>query len=357
MLELEEGTEVSEEEYDILDMDEAYSPLPTHRINLAKQGRTLPSALISSPPQDNLCEKFSEIMEDDDKVAEEDKKVLEEDKELVEEEEWTETDLNEVVEELRHLEERLHLWREVRQNTIERLRDTADYMDNISHRTGVARVVGSGGGVLAGGLTLAGGVMTLLTAGAALPVLVAGAGLGLASGITGGAAAITKKVLASQQMKKVEVAIEVDSAATSQLANEVDSVRNDTKFKKVAGAVISVGGLASSTKGLMDVVRGTTPGQTIIAGLGTVGSILGEDVNKEIAKLVAQGAGRVLSGTVTSVLGGVTMLWDMYQLRSGLRQLVGGPDNQEAATQIREIAGQLEEGLRDFSDRNYTELD
>ena len=36
-----------------------------------------------------------------------------------------------------------------------------------------------------------------------------GASLGLASGITGGAAAITKKVLNSQQMKKVEVAIEV----------------------------------------------------------------------------------------------------------------------------------------------------
>ena len=35
------------------------------------------------------------------------------------------------------------------------------------------QVVGSGGGVLAGGLTLAGGVMTVLTAGAALPVLVA----------------------------------------------------------------------------------------------------------------------------------------------------------------------------------------
>ena len=69
--------------------------------------------------------------------------------------------------------------------------------------------------------------------------------------------------------------------------------------------------------------------QTIIAGLEAVGSIFGENVNKEIAKLVAQveldqiltfrdffmqGAGKVLSGTVTSVFGGVTMLWDMYQV-------------------------------------------
>ena len=78
---------------------------------------------------------------------------------------------------------------QVRQNTVECLREIADYMDEISRKAGVAKVnflirmyfletfflqvVGSGGGVLAGGLTLAGGVMTVMTAGAALPVLVA----------------------------------------------------------------------------------------------------------------------------------------------------------------------------------------
>ena len=48
----------------------------------------------------------------------------------------------------------------------------------------LARVLGSSGGILAGSLTIAGGVMTVMTAGAAAPVLVAGAGLGLASGTT-----------------------------------------------------------------------------------------------------------------------------------------------------------------------------
>ena len=67
--------------------------------------------------------------------------------------------------------------------------------------------------MLAGGLTIAGGVMTILTAGAAAPVLIAGAGIGLASGITGGAATLTKKILSSKQMKRVEVAIEVGSVA------------------------------------------------------------------------------------------------------------------------------------------------
>jgi len=153
-----------------------------------------------------------------------------------------EKDIKDVVSELRHLEEKLHLWREVRQNTIVRLREIAEYIDNVAKQTGIAKVVGSGGGVLAGGLTVAGGVMTVLTAGAALPVLVAGAGLGLASGITGGAAAITKKIMSSKQMSKVKVAIEVDSAATRELISEVETVKKDDRINKVAGLVFTVGG-------------------------------------------------------------------------------------------------------------------
>ena len=73
---------------------------------------------------------------------------------------------------------------------------------------------------------------------------------------------------------------QVDSAATKELATEVEAVRNDnrvqkvgsflsSRFKfststylsKVAGVVFTVGGLASGAKGLMDVVKGATPGQ------------------------------------------------------------------------------------------------
>ena len=43
-------------------------------------------------------------------------------------------------------------------------------------------MVGSSGGILAGTLTIAGGVMTVMTAGLAAPVLIAGTGIGLASG-------------------------------------------------------------------------------------------------------------------------------------------------------------------------------
>ena len=73
---------------------------------------------------------------------------------------------------------------------------------------------------MAGGLTLIGGALTIASAGAALPILLAGTGLGLASGVGGGAAAVTEKVIKSQQMKAAKSAIEEDALATTHLENK-----------------------------------------------------------------------------------------------------------------------------------------
>ena len=50
-------------------------------------------------------------------------------------------------------------------------------------------------------------LQTILSAGAALPVLIAGTGLGLAAGVTGGTAAVTEKVLKSRQMSVAKLAL------------------------------------------------------------------------------------------------------------------------------------------------------
>ena len=72
--------------------------------------------------------------------------------------------------------------------------------------------------------------MTVLTAGAALPVLAAGAGLGLASGLTGASAAISNKIITSRQMTRANLAIEVDSAATKDLESRVEIVQKDQRM-------------------------------------------------------------------------------------------------------------------------------
>ena len=260
-----------------------------------------------------------------------------------------------ILRELRHLEEKLHLWHEVRRKTIMQLKQIAEYLEGVHHQIGMARVVGAGGGVVAGGLTLAGGVMTAFTSGPAVPVLMVGAGLGLASGIAGGAASVTETVLSSKQMKRVEVAIEVDTAATSDLETKLEMVKKNDKLSKAAGLFLTVGGIANGTKGLLNLVRGVNNEQTIVAAIEGFAPMFGESVNKQLAKLLVRTGGRMLSGTVTSVVGGVTMMLDMYHLRNGVKKLAAG--GEEGVIQIRQIAEQLELGLEDFLEENYADLD
>ena len=113
-------------------------------------------------------------------------------------------------------------WLQLRQETVSNLRAIADYIDSVSKKSGIAKAIGSGSGALAGGLTLIGGALTIVTGGvAAVPVLLAGTGLGLAAGVGGGAAAVTEKIVKSRQMKAARQAIEADAMATAHLQNRV----------------------------------------------------------------------------------------------------------------------------------------
>jgi len=262
--------------------------------------------------------------------------------------------LGSAVWELRRLEEKLFMWKEVRKSTISDLRSIADYIESLGYQTNVAKVMGASGGVLASGLTMVGGVMTFVTAGTALPFLVAGAGLGLASGLSRSVATFRNKILCSRQMKKVDIAIEVDTNATNELALEMENARNIVKVAKAAGVVFTVGGIASSTKSLLDIVRGVDPGQTILSSLKSMGLIVGDNVNKELGTMLVQASSSVLAGTVTSVFGGITMMWDIWQLRSGISKLAQG--GEEGVTEIRSIANQLEEGLKQFFLKNQNDL-
>ena len=68
-------------------------------------------------------------------------------------------------------------------------------------------------------------------------------------------------------MSRVQLAIEVDSAATKELSTELDTVKADQRIQRVTQVLFTVGSLASSYKGVLDILRGATPGQTILGGL------------------------------------------------------------------------------------------
>ncbi len=113
-------------------------------------------------------------------------------------------------------------------------------------------------------------------------------------------------------------------------------------------ALLSGGGAVSDSIQILSLVSGGSGG--LAGGLGKVGAeaaakIFGEDVGKEISKLLLHSSGRLLSGSVTVVLGGATMAYDIYRLGGELEHLSTGGKREAAAEKLRDIARQLEVAL------------
>ena len=81
-------------------------------------------------------------------------------------------------------------------------------------------------------------------------------------------------------------------------------------------------------------------------GVEALGKIFGEDVGKEVSKLILHTSGRVLAGSVTVVLGGATMLYDIYKVNTELAEL--SKMGEKGADEIRNIAAELEKSLLDL---------
>ena len=159
--------------------------------------------------------------------------------------EVTEEEINEDVDETEEngsLVEEYKKWVGLRRETVKTLKDIADYMERVTRKTTIAKIAGSGSGIVAGGLTIMGGIMTIASAGAALPVLLAGTGIGIAAGVGGGAAAITEKIVNSRQLKEAKKAVDADSYATFHLEARIGDGRHKKEIAKQA--VISGGSAA-----------------------------------------------------------------------------------------------------------------
>ena len=71
--------------------------------------------------------------------------------------------------------------------------------------------------------------------------------MGLAGGMTGGAAAISETILNSQQVKAAKEALKNDQEATSELQTQMEALsKNEKLMKKLAVRMAKSGGTISS---------------------------------------------------------------------------------------------------------------
>lgn len=80
--------------------------------------------------------------------------------------------------------------------------------------------------------------------------------------------------------------------------------------------------------------------------------LLGDDVGKEVSKILLHTSRRVLSGAVMVMFGGATVIYDIYRLNSKVQTLAG--KRRDGAEDIRSIANQLDSSLNDFLTKDVT---
>merc|ERR550517_1046391 len=124
-----------------------------------------------------------------------------------------------------------------RMDTITKLRASAEYLDSIWLRCRMSRTMGTSASVVGGGLTIAGGILTTLTAGAAAPVLIAGLATSSVGAATNIGTSLIEKILNSRQIKEMHAAFERDKDITLKLEAQIEEVR---RFKESAHLTILV---------------------------------------------------------------------------------------------------------------------
>ena len=85
--------------------------------------------------------------------------------------------------------------------------------------------MGSSVSVVGGGLTIAGGILTTLTAGAAAPVLIAGIATSSVGAATNIGTSLVEKILNSKQVKEMNAAFERDKEITLKLEHQLDVIK------------------------------------------------------------------------------------------------------------------------------------
>ena len=278
-----------------------------------------------------------------------------------------------------------------KQKAIEHLYGTADYLDKVWRDCKIASITGNSAGILGGLLTIGGGIATVLTAGAASPLLIVGISLGAAGAGTNLGTAATEAAINSAKLQEAEKALQGADELTKKVKEQIHEwkemkdvmrlyflarlavqlfgqshivvqliqsvlvsvgISADIILKicaeaaiKTASEVAAKAGAGAATITAVETAAGALLNNApkILAG-ATEGATAGlkggaSTIGKAGAKMGAKAAGGVIIG-VSSVF----LVWDAVDLGFNIRDLV--EDKRcKAAPYLREKAKELEASL------------
>ena len=286
----------------------------------------------------------------------------------------TDGQMRQAEENLRTLDERAKKVTLKVKKTVKSLRAAAEKLDDVWAKHYIAHACGTSFGVIGGFLTVGGGIATLMTAGAASPLLMAG----LSFGVTGASTNVIAKVLESLNNSHVITEANKDlkeaNESIAKMKNEVEDLDKEVESYKLYMYDFAVYHLNPSLKflaaflyarGIVDVTgkKVATAGQVCVQatvkvtaettangvkaatetmteasaeGLAKVCGQTADDVVQAGAKTGCKTAGKVIIG-----LGVAMLMWDAIDLGFTINDLVKNKGS-EAAKHLREKADELE---------------
>ena len=292
---------------------------------------------------------------------------------------------------LKELQEKTERMNSHARETIRSLRAAAKKLDNVWRDCKTAHAVGTSVGIVGGLLSIGGGIATVMTAGTATPLLVAGLSLGGAGAATNIGAAAVEALINSAEIKKAEEQL----GETMKSINEVNRIVQKIIMAKETARLIYIYYLAKTLKlggpvvlkilrelvffsagtptkmvvqvaetvmacaqtvtqaGAKAATQGGAQGagkaaaqsiDDVVRATGQAGAQAADDVVQAGARAGSKAVGEAV-GKVFIVVNVAFMVWDALDLGFTIRDLVENKGS-EAAKVLRQKADKLESAMK-----------
>ena len=292
---------------------------------------------------------------------------------------------------LKELQEKTERMNSHARETIRSLRAAAKKLDNVWWDCKTAHAVGTSVGIVGGLLSIGGGIATVMTAGTATPLLVAGLSLGGAGATTNIGAAAVEALINSAEIKKAEEQL----GETMNSINEVNRIVQKILMAKETARLIYIYYLAKTLKlgvpAVLKILRelvffsagtptkmvvqvaetGMACAQTVtlagakaatqggaqgagkaaaqsvddvVRATGQAGAQAADDVVQAGARAGSEAVGEAV-GKVVIVVNVAFVVWDAIDLGFTIRDLVENKGS-EAAKVLRQKADKLESAMK-----------
>lgn len=227
------------------------------------------------------------------------------------------------------------------QNAAAELRDTADYLDKVWKDCRIASAFGSATGIVGGLLTVGGGIATILTAGIASPLLIAGITAGAAGVGTNLGTSFVEKAINSSKVKEADEAVQKACDAAQKVRETIELWQKRMDYARLSYLYYIAREILELDPMIISIMQGVLKAvvQNGEKGLSAVAETTTKAAGTAGVKIGVKAAGSIIIGT-----SAVFIVWDAVVFGLTVRDLIEKKGS-DAAKSLRQKANEIEASL------------